>query len=57
MGLDYELLFTIPPTEYDKLVLNEEISVIGYMTPVEERSVIITKGGGKHPLTAQGWQH
>jgi thiamine-monophosphate kinase len=56
-GEDYELLFTIPQSEYDKLVLNEEISVIGYMTPVEEGSVIITKGGGKHPLTAQGWQH
>ncbi|HEV7781106.1 MAG TPA: thiamine-phosphate kinase [Chitinophagaceae bacterium] len=56
-GEDYELLFTIPQTEYDKLVLNEEISVIGYMTDAEEGAHIITKGGGKHPVTAQGWNH
>lgn len=56
-GEDYELLFTIPPTDYDKLVLNEEISVIGYMTDTQEGANIITKGGGKHPVTAQGWNH
>ncbi|MBC7873403.1 MAG: thiamine-phosphate kinase [Ferruginibacter sp.] len=56
-GEDYELLFTIPQTEYDKLVLNEEISVVGYMTAPDLGVNIITKGGGKHPLTAQGWNH
>jgi thiamine-monophosphate kinase len=56
-GEDYELLFTIPQTDYDKLVLNEEISVVGYMTDAAEGSHIITKGGGKHPITAQGWNH
>jgi thiamine-monophosphate kinase len=56
-GEDYELLFTIPQTEYDKLVLNEEISVVGYMTEAEQGAHIITKGGGKHPVTAQGWDH
>jgi thiamine-monophosphate kinase len=56
-GEDYELLFTIPQTAYDKLVLNEEISVVGYMTDAEEGARIITRGGGKHPLTAQGWNH
>jgi len=56
-GEDYELLFTIPQAEYDKLVLNEQISVVGYMTEVEEGTHIITKGGSKHPITAQGWNH
>ena len=56
-GEDYELLFTIPQSEYDKLVLNEQISVIGYMTEAEEGSKIITKGGSTYPLTAQGWNH
>jgi thiamine-monophosphate kinase len=56
-GEDYELLFTLPQTEYDKLVLNEQISVIGYMTEPEKGSHIITKGGSKHPVTAQGWNH
>jgi thiamine-monophosphate kinase len=56
-GEDYELLFTIPQTDYDKLVLNEEISVVGYMTDVEQGASIITKGGSKYPITAQGWNH
>jgi thiamine-monophosphate kinase len=54
-GEDYELLFTIPQAEYDKLVLNEQISVIGYMTEAEAGAHIITKGGNKHAITAQGW--
>jgi thiamine-monophosphate kinase len=56
-GEDYELLFTIAQSEYDKLVLNEEISVIGYMTGPEEGAHILTKGGSKHVITAQGWNH
>ena len=56
-GEDYELLFTIPQTSYDKLVLNKEISVVGYMTEPEQGATIITKGGGKHAITAQGWNH
>lgn len=56
-GEDYELLFTIPQSEYDKLVLNEEISVVGYMTEPEQGVNIITKGGSKHAITAQGWNH
>jgi thiamine-monophosphate kinase len=54
-GEDYELLFTIPQSDYDKLVLNEQISVIGYITEQEKGVNIITKGGNLHPVTAQGW--
>jgi thiamine-monophosphate kinase len=54
-GEDYELLFTIPQSEYEKIVLNEQISVIGYMTEAEEGSHIITRGGSRHKITAQGW--
>lgn len=56
-GEDYELLFTISQAEYDKLVLNEQISVIGYMTEPELGANIITKGGSEYPITAQGWNH
>jgi thiamine-monophosphate kinase len=56
-GEDYELVFTIPQAAYDKLVLNEQISVVGYMTEPEQGAQIITKGGSKYPLTAQGWNH
>ncbi len=54
-GEDYELLFTLPQSEYDKLVLNEQISVIGYMTEPEKGKKIITKGGNTFDITAQGW--
>jgi thiamine-monophosphate kinase len=54
-GEDYELLFTIPQSDYDKLVLNENISVIGYITEANEGCNIITKGGSTHKLIAQGW--
>jgi thiamine-monophosphate kinase len=54
-GEDYELLFTIPQEDYDKLVLNEQISVIGYMTEPEKGNKIITKGGNTFDITAQGW--
>jgi thiamine-monophosphate kinase len=54
-GEDYELLFTIPQSEHEKLVLNEQISVIGYMTPAPEGAKVITKSGNVHNITAQGW--
>jgi thiamine-monophosphate kinase len=56
-GEDYELLFTLSQTDYDKIVLNEQISVIGYMTEPEEGTHILTRGGNKHALVAQGWNH
>lgn len=56
-GEDYELVFTLAQEEYDKLVLNEQISVVGYMTDAEEGAHLITKGGSRHALTAQGWNH
>lgn len=56
-GEDYELLFTLAQSDYDKIVLNEQISVIGYMTDAEEGTHILTRGGNKHTLVAQGWNH
>lgn len=56
-GEDYELLFTLRQADYDKLVLNEQISVVGYMTEPGEGAQIITRGGSRHALTAQGWNH
>ncbi|MEN9525760.1 MAG: hypothetical protein RLZZ256_1144 [Bacteroidota bacterium] len=56
-GEDYELLFTVSQSDYDKLLLNEQISVVGYMTEPEQGAHIHTKGGSKHAITAQGWNH
>jgi len=54
-GEDYELLFTVGQNDYDKIKLNEDISVIGYMTEREKGANIITKGESTYPITAQGW--
>ncbi len=55
-GEDYELIFTVSQTEYEKIKENDNIAVIGYMTAVDEGTHIITRGGNTHKLVAQGWQ-
>ncbi len=54
-GEDYELLFTVKHEDYDKVARNSNISIIGYMTTIAEGKHLITTGGNKHQLTAQGW--
>lgn len=56
-GEDYELLFTIAQADYEKVKQNDQISVIGYMTVAEEGKHLLTRGGNKHELVAQGWNH
>lgn len=54
-GEDYELIFTLKQEDHDKIVLNEDISVIGYMTEMEEGCKLLTKGGNRFDISAQGW--
>ncbi len=54
-GEDYELIFTIKQEDHDKIILSEEISVIGYIAPLEEGTKFISKGGNTFDITAQGW--
>jgi thiamine-monophosphate kinase len=54
-GEDYELLFTIKQEDYEKLGPDSDISIVGYITEPEAGAHIYTKGGNKHPITAQGW--
>jgi len=54
-GEDYELIFTIKQEDYDKIVLSEEISVIGYMAAIEDGTKFLSKGGNTFDITAQGW--
>ncbi len=56
-GEDYELLFTIPQSDFEKIKSHPEISVIGYCTPLEDGKKFITKGNQQHDLVAQGWVH
>ncbi|MDR1876319.1 MAG: thiamine-phosphate kinase [Flavobacteriaceae bacterium] len=54
-GEDYELVFTIPITEHDKIKHNPNFTVIGHAT-ADKNNVLITKGSSQViPLTAQGW--
>ncbi len=56
-GEDYELLFTVSQTDYEKINENNGLSVIGYITEATDGKNIITRGGNKHALVAQGWNH
>lgn len=55
-GEDYELIFTIKQEDYDKIISSEEISVIGYMSELEDGSKMISKGGNLFNIEAQGWK-
>ena len=55
-GEDYELIFTMKQSDYDKITLNEEISVIGYITDADEGCKFLSKGGNEFDITAQGWK-
>lgn len=54
-GEDYELLFTIPQDDYEKIKDHPHITPIGYITEADKGANIITKGGSTHAITAQGW--
>jgi thiamine-monophosphate kinase len=56
-GEDYELLFTITQADYEKVKQHDQISIVGYMTAAHEGKNLITRGGNKHELVAQGWNH
>ncbi|NBQ47070.1 MAG: thiamine-phosphate kinase [Sphingobacteriia bacterium] len=54
-GEDYELLFTIPISDYDKIKTSMDITVIGHMTNASKGCLMVAKAGTVHELTAQGW--
>lgn len=54
-GEDYELLFTVKQSDYEKIKGNPHLTVIGHMTDKNSGVNLITRDGGSTPLTAQGW--
>ncbi|MBL7801454.1 MAG: thiamine-phosphate kinase [Chitinophagales bacterium] len=56
-GEDYELLFTIDEADETKLVDVPGISIIGKIVEKEEGCLLVTKGGNRVAITAQGWNH
>jgi len=56
-GEDYELLFTIRQSDYDKIKGNPHMSIIGHITDSLDGRYFIDKQGSAIELKAQGWQH
>ena len=54
-GEDYELLFTIPLEDFDKIKANPNFTVIGHITQASEGVNLITRANTKIPLKARGW--
>ncbi len=54
-GEDYELLFTLPLEDKDKVDDVEDIHLIGYVTKEEDGRVLVTRDGSLFDLKAQGW--
>jgi thiamine-monophosphate kinase len=54
-GEDYELLFTIAQSDYDKIKGNPNMTVIGYMVDENSGTNLISHDSKVFPLTAQGW--
>lgn len=55
-GEDYELLFTVPIGDYEKVKDLEDIKQIGYITKPELGACLITRDNNEFELKAQGWQ-
>jgi thiamine-monophosphate kinase len=55
-GEDYELLFTIGQTDYEKIKNLSVVTPIGYITNDPTKVEIGTKAGGRFAIEAQGWQ-
>ena len=54
-GEDYELLFTVPLTDHDKVAAMKGVKVIGHITKSELGCGLITRDGQEFELKAQGW--
>ena len=54
-GEDYELLFTVPQSAFEKIRNNPDISIIGHITEKSAGMNIISRSNNSHPLKAQGW--
>ena len=54
-GEDYELLFTVPIADHEKISEMEGVKLIGHITKPELGCALITRDGQEFELKAQGW--
>lgn len=54
-GEDYELLFTVPIIDNEKIEKMKGVTMIGYVTEPQLGAALVTRDGGEIPIKAQGW--
>lgn len=54
-GEDYELLFTVPLTDHDKVVNMKGVRLIGRITKPELGAYMVTRDSNEIAIRAQGW--
>ena len=54
-GEDYELLFTVPIGDLDKVKALDDVHLIGHITEAKFGHVLVTRDGQEFELKAQGW--
>jgi len=56
-GEDYELLFTVSQSDYEKVNQMEDVSIIGVIREESQGKSLILKSGQVVEIQAQGWTH
>lgn len=54
-GEDYELLFTVPLADHERVLALDDVKVIGHITKAEQGCALVTRDGQEFELKAQGW--
>lgn len=54
-GEDYELLFTVPLADHERVQQLDDVKVIGHITRPELGCKLVTRDGNEFDLKAQGW--
>jgi len=56
-GEDYELLFTVPQSDFEVVKKMEDVSIIGVIREESSGKNLIMRSDQILPITAQGWTH
>ncbi len=54
-GEDYELLFTVPLADNERIDKLKGVTMIGYITTSDLGAAMVTRDGAEIPIRAQGW--
>ena len=56
-GDDYELLFTVPIADHEKVSTMKDVHIIGHIVSQDMGNALITRDGVEMELKAQGWSN